>query len=112
MLLDNKFDQFVNCGPAVMYAINRLNCTQLELYRDYTHLSDYGRLIASYCWVSQITGEPIREINIDVIPAANRATFRQQALGDMVVTEEMKRVIIESVNYAMNNKFEVPLPLE
>lgn len=26
--------------------------------------------------------------------------------------EEMKQIIIESVNYAMDNKFEVPMPLE
>lgn len=112
ILSDGMFDNFVTGAPAFLYALNRLGCTQPELYRDYTHASDFGRLIAAYCWVSQITGEPITEININLIPAANRATFRQQALGDMVVTEEMKQIIMESVNYALENRFGVPLPLE
>ncbi len=111
ILVDGQFDEFVNCAPAIMYAINRLGCSQLELYRDYTHLSDYGRLIAAYCWVTQITGQPLEEVNIDLVEKSMRHR-RAQAFGDMVVTEEMKQVIIASVNHALENRFDVPLPLE
>ena len=112
ILVDDLIDTFVSTGPATMYAINRLGCSQLDMFRDYTHMSDFCRLMASYCWVSQITGEPITEINIDMIPAAKRATFRQQALGDMAVTEEMKQIIITCANHALQNRFDIPLPLE
>ena len=61
--------------------------------------------------VRELTGKEITQINIDLIPAADRATYRQQALGDLVVTEEMKNVIIRSANYALNeeNRWSVPV---
>lgn len=111
MLADGMFDKFVNCSPAIMYAFNRLGCSQLELYRDYTHLSDFGRLMAAYCWVTQITDTPLTEVNIDVVEKSMRHR-RAQAYGDMIVTEEMKQIIIQCVNHALENRYDVPLPLE
>lgn len=111
ILPDPMYDIHVGVGSAIAYAHLNLGIPQTELYRDYTHLSDFGRLIASYCWYSQLTGKEITQINIDLIPAADRATYRQQALGDLVVTEEMKDVIIRSANYVLNeeNRWSVPV---
>lgn len=111
ILPDPMFDAHVGIASAIAYAHLILGVPQTELYRDYTHLSDFGRLIASYCWYSQLTGKEITQVNIDLIPAADRATFRQQALGDLVVTEEMKDVIIQSANYVLDeeNRWSVPV---
>lgn len=111
VLVDDLIDTFVSSGPATMYAINRLGCSQLDMFRDYTHMSDFCRLMAAYCWVTQVTGEPLTEVNIDVVEKAMRHR-RAQAYGDMIVTEEMKQIIIESVNHALDNRYDVPLPLE
>ena len=49
----------------------------------------------------------ITDINIDVIPASQRHNhFKGE--GDLVITEEMKTVLIESVNYALANPFTIP----
>ena len=111
ILPDPMYDIHVGVGSAIAYAHLNLGIPQTELYRDYTHLSDFGRLIASFCWYSQLTGKEITQINIDLIPAADRATYRQQALGDLVVTDEMKDVIIRSANYVLNeeNRWSVPV---
>ncbi len=107
VLVDPMYAEYVNCFPAIMYALNKMGCSQLDLWRDYTHLSDLGRLIAAYCWVTQVNGEPLTEINIDTVEKILRHR-RAQAYGDMTVTEEMKEIIIESVNYALENRWEVP----
>ena len=111
ILPDPMYKVHIGISSAVMYAHLNLGIPQTDLYRDYAHLSDFGRLIAAYCWYSQLTGEEITQVNIDLLPAAERATFRQQALGDMTVTDEMKAIIIESVNYALDweNRWSVPV---
>ncbi len=110
ILPDPMYDAHVGIGSAIAYAHLTLGIPQLELYRDYTHLSDFGRLIAAYSWYTQLTGNTITQVGIDLIPAANRATFRQQALGDMPVTQEMKDAIIASAHFAMDtdNRWSVP----
>lgn len=95
-------------GMAFTYARNVLGMTDLDLYRDYTHTSDYGALIAAYVWFATITGKTeITEMNIDVIPASQRHNhFKNQ--GDLTITAEMKDVLIKSVNYALANPWTIP----
>lgn len=95
-------------GMAFTYARNVLGMTDLDLYRDYTHSSDYGALIAAYVWFATITGKTeITEMNIDVIPASQRHNhFKDQ--GDLVITEEMQEVLVKAVNYALANPYTIP----
>ena len=75
---------------------------QLELWRDYTHLSDYGRLITAYAFYTQFTGNPVTQVGIDKIPASLRqAHFRNK--GDLIITEEMKQVIMAAANHALED---------
>ena len=93
-------------GTALCYARNVMGQTDLDLYRDYTHLSDFGRLIAAYVWYATLTGKTeITEVKVDTIPRELRhERFRDFPL---VITEEMKNVIIESVNFALKNPWTV-----
>ena len=103
----------IPCGTALHYANNALDQKDTDLFRDYTHLSDFGRLLASYVWYCTITGKTeITEVNVDVIPAEMRHR-RAKVLGDLEITEEMKQVIIKSVNYALANPWTLtPTPAQ
>lgn len=99
-------------GTAICYARNSytaegVDLTDKDLYRDYTHMTDFGRLISAYVWYATITEQDkITDVKVDVIPEALREeSFRNQ--GDLTITEEMKDVIIESVNFALANPWEV-----
>ena len=107
ILTDENYTGAVCTGTAIMYAHNVLERPQLELWRDYTHLSDFGRLIAAYSMYTQLTGQPIETVGIDTIPTERRS-LQYQHLGDMTVTEEMKQIIIQSVNYALEDPWSVP----
>ena len=86
-----------------------------DLYRDYTHLSDFARLIVAYQFYAQFFElEEITEVNVDVIPTRLRATTWQQKLGDLTITDgtndtkNMKQVIMDCVNHTLKN----PLTIE
>ena len=107
LLEDETYEKVISTGAGVMYAHAVLNVPQSALWRDYTHLTDYGRLIAAYTFYAQFTGNAVSEINIDVIPAALRqARFRAE--GDLIVTEEMKQVIMTAANQALKDPWTAP----
>lgn len=107
LLEDETYEKVICAGAGVMYAHAVLGVPQVELWRDYTHLSDYGRLITAYCFYAQFTGEPITEINLEKIPASLRHKYFK-AEGDLVITEEMKQVIIAAANHALEDPWTVP----
>ena len=107
VLGDEMFAHFISTGAAIMHAHLVSGVPQVELWRDYTHLTDYGRLIAAYALYAQITGDTVTEVKVESI-AANLRHRRAQVLGDMEVTEEMKQVIIDAVAYACENPWTTP----
>ena len=85
-----NFDLVLYSATPVQYATEILGVPQTDLYRDYTHLSDYGRLYSAYMWYAQLFGlESIDSVKLDVVrqPLRNR---RFKHLGDLELTEEMK----------------------
>jgi len=107
ILPDATYTNYLPTGTAVMYAHLVDGWKQTELYRDYVHVSDLGRLIASYMWYAQLTGKPLTEVKVDTIEASLRHR-RAIKLGDMVVTPRMKQTIIDAVNYSLENPWKVP----
>jgi hypothetical protein len=100
----------------VQYAGEVLGVPQYEetqtfdLYRDYTHISDYARLIVAYNMYCQLfRPEGITEVKIDTILWQNRAPWnaRNQKLGDIQLTEQHKQVLIESVNHSLKNPLSI-----
>ena len=104
---DPMFDGHICSGTPLMYAINVLGVPETELYRDHTHLSDFGSLVVGYAWYTQFTGKAVTEINLDVIPANIREPHYQD-LGDLEITKEMKEVIIKTCQYTLENPWTVP----
>lgn len=107
VLNDPMFAGHICSGTPMMYALKVLDIPDVELYRDHTHLSDYGCLLVAYAFYAQFTGKAVTEINLDVIEKAYRQP-QYQNLGDMEVTEEMKQAIIKTVDYTLKNPWTIP----
>lgn len=112
---NEEFDIVFYSGTAIQYASETHGVPEgdpariYDLYRDYTHLSDFGRLLVGYQLYAQIYGlEELTQVNVDLIPQHMRATEREQAFGDIVITQQHKDAIIASVNYALKNPHTAP----
>lgn len=102
--ISDAFDGLIPAGTALCYARNELNLTDKDLYRDYTHLSNLGRLITAYVWYATITGqESISEVNIDYVPGSLCAQNTDN--GFFQVTDTMKQAVIKAVNFALDNPY-------
>lgn len=53
ILTDGAYEEAVCPGAAVMYAILALELPQTDIYKDYTHLTEFGRLNAAYAFYTQ-----------------------------------------------------------
>ena len=111
------FDKIIYNATPVQYASEICGVPQYDenqtwdLYRDYTHLSDFARLIVAYNWYCQMFDvDELTAVNVDVIEAANRAKYsdRQKVYGDLTLTEQHKNVLIESVNHGLKNPLSIP----
>lgn len=107
ILPDPTYHKKICSGAAVMNAYVTQGCPQTDIWRDYTHLNDFGRLIAAYGFFAQLTDRRVERINVDTVPAHLRHKFFTE-LGDMTVTDEMKSVIITAANHALDDPWTVP----
>ena len=105
---DPMFAGRICSGTPMMYALKVLGIPETELYRDHTHLSDYGCLLVGYAFYAQYTGNPVTRINLDIIPQKTRNP-QYQHLGDLQVTQEMKEVILKTVDYTLENPWSIPV---
>ena len=108
VLTDPMFEGRINSGTPMMYALKVLGIPETELYRDHTHLSDFGCLLVGYAFYAQYTGNPVTQINLDIIPQKTRNP-QYQHLGDLQVTQEMKDAILQTVDYTLKNPWSVPV---
>lgn len=109
------FDKIIYNAKTVQYAGEVLGVPQydseqkMDLYRDYTHISDFARLMVAYNWYCQMFDiDQLTEVKIDVIPKNLRATYRQQNLGDEAITDAHKAIIMESINETLKDPFTIP----
>lgn len=107
ILTDGTYGKAICTGAGIMNAHATQRIPQLRIWRDYTHLADFGRLIAAYSFVTQFTGKPVTRIGLDKVPDFMRQ-IRFQAQGDLILTEEMKNVIITAANHALHDPWTVP----
>ena len=107
--VDPDYDLVIHSGTAIQYASETLCVPECdttwtyELYRDYTHLGDFGRLLVAYQWYAQIFGlEKLETVEVETI-AENMRVPGARDKGDITITDEMRNAIIQSVNYALKN---------
>ena len=75
-----------------------------DLNRDYSHLSDLGRTIAAYTWYCILTNTTLDDVSIDFVPGTLRYASADKRT-DLVLTDELKAIIIESVNNALSTSY-------
>ena len=112
---NEEFDLVLHGGTALQYASETYGVPEADverkydLYRDYVHLSDFGRLIVAYQLYAQMFGlEKIEDVKVDMIRQDMRATDRERKFGDLEITQKHKDALIASVNFALANPNKVP----
>ena len=103
-------DYVLPSAVAVEYAQDILGCSDAVLYRDYTHINNYGRLMVAYTWWATLMGyESIGTDIISEIPGAlnhgqpnKNENLSKNTAGNYVVTGDLKNIITRSVNYALS----------
>ena len=75
--------------------------------RDYTHLTDIGRLIVSYVWYCELYGiEELTQVKVDAIPK-NFLKSTVDKSKDLVLTDAEKAVVLEAVNNTLKNPLQI-----
>ena len=91
-------------------AIENLKGTKLrdaQIFRDYAHVTDFGRLVAAYTWYCTLTGTAIEDCTI---PAMNHKVLLDSAARntgmDLTLTDEQKAILVEAVGNALKSPYE------
>ena len=90
---NEAFVTVIPVGTAIQNA--RTSFLGDTLTKDGSHLNQLGEVIGGYTWYATFVGKPLDEIKLNKIP------------GGAEFTEDVKAVILESVNNALANPFEV-----
>jgi hypothetical protein len=112
-VMGREFDFLVSNATAIQYAHEVCGRPLPELYRDYTHLNDFARVIASYHMYAAIMGiDQIDQVKMTTIPVALKHKNSQypvaDANGEYKLDAQMQADIIASVNWALANPFSLP----
>ena len=102
-------DSFVYLIPSCTAIENALTSylEEVDLHRDYVHMTDLGRVISSYTWYCRLAGvEQLDEVKLDAIPMAFLKSTSDKT-QDRVLTEAEKAIILESVNNALQNPLQM-----
>jgi hypothetical protein len=104
-LIGRNYDLFIPSATVIEYAETVCGRPQQELYRDYTHMNDYGRLIVAYTWYAKIMQlDQIDGINVYEVPkGAHHSNSKYPA--DLKFDEQMRADALASVNFALANPY-------
>ena len=106
LIVPMNFDYILPTGTAIQNAKSSA-ITGRDLYRDYVHLKDYGRLIAGYTWFCALTGKDIHECKIGPFHYESMLDQSARLLKQPVeLTQLQKDILVESVANAIANPFQ------
>jgi hypothetical protein len=106
IVTDETFEFLIPSGTAIENALSSY-LIEKDLHRDYVHVSDLGRVIASYTWYCTLAGiDQLDEIKLDAIPKAFLKSTSDKT-QDRVLTDAEKAIILESVNNALLNPLQM-----
>ena len=91
--------------------IQNLKTTKLrsdEIYRDYGHATDFGRMAVAYLWYCLLFNKDITECQLSPI---NYKVVRDEVVRltqkDMELTQEQRDILVEAVGNTLKTPFEV-----
>lgn len=106
--LQDKVDYVFPCATAIQNAKSSAFVEDKDIHRDFIHGTDYGRLIAAYTWFCGLTGINIGDCKFaPVYFGILRDNDRRLAQQDWVLTDLQEKVLVESVENAYKNPFEL-----
>lgn len=106
--LEGKIHYLFPCAAALQNAKSSTLVEDKDIHRDFIHGTDYARLIAAYVWYCQLTGTNIRDCKFGPVPnGIVRDTAIRNSGKDYVLTEQQKQILIESVENAIQNPYEL-----
>lgn len=106
ILPDETFQFVIPTGTAIQNAWSSY-LEDKDLHRDYYHTTDYGRVMASYVWYCRLMGiDQLEEIKLEAIPKEFLKSTENKT-RDRVLTEEEKAIMLESVNNALANPYQM-----
>ena len=97
--------RIIPSGTAIQNA--RTSAFGDTLCKDTYHLNNYGAVFTAYCVYSILTGKEITEINLDIEEASRWNGINGADRITHPLSDEQKAIIIECVNNAVKNPFEV-----
>ena len=90
-------------------AIENLKGTKLadnQIFRDYAHVTDFGRLVAAYTWYCTLTGTDIKDCKIPAMnPKVLLDNMSRNSGTPMELTEEQKAILVEAVGNAIASPY-------
>jgi len=106
--IEGKVTYVFPCATALQNAKTSTLVTDKDIHRDFIHGTDYARLIAAYTWYCGLTGVDIRDCKFGPVPNAIVRDAKTRITGkDYEMTEELKNLLIESVENAYKESFAV-----
>ena len=106
ILPDSDYIYLIPSGTAIENAVSSY-LTEKDIFRDYGHVNDFGRVISSYTWYCTLAGiDHLDEVKLDAIPKAFLKSTADKT-QDRVLTEAEKIIILESVNNALKNPLQL-----
>jgi len=106
ILPDHTITGLIPTGTAVENALTSY-LTEWDIHRDYFHLSDFGRVVASYTWYCTLAkGKELEKIKLDAIPKSVLHSTKDKN-QDRILSKSEKAIILEAVNHALKNPLEI-----
>lgn len=106
ILPDATIKALIPEGTAVENALTSY-LTEWDIHRDYFHLSDFSRVVASYAWYCTLAEvDRLEEIKLDAIPVAFLKSTEDKT-RDRPLSVMEKAIILEAVNNALKNPLQI-----
>ena len=102
---EKYIESVIPAATAVEYAQYVCGRPDAEIYRDWTHMNDYGRLIVAYTWYAKIMQlDRVDSIKVTEVPkGAHHSNSKFPA--DLKFDDQMRADALASVNFALANPY-------
>lgn len=98
------FDRIIPTGTVIQNA--RTSAFGDKLCKDTYHLNNYGGILAAYGLFAVVTERELTEIHLDPIAVGYNGISGAERITEPL-TQQQKAIIIESVNNAIKNPYEI-----
>jgi len=107
------FASVIPTATVIQYVNDVCGRPQNQLWRDYTHLTGYGRLLTAYMWYANIMGvDEITYVGHDSLKPEHvikgKYCYPEEVDGVYPVDAQMKADLLTAVNWALKHPYELP----